>query len=429
MINFVFENIKDDLQLNFVDCPDINPSGIPRFRASPLAIELHQHQNKNKNKKFKINFLEKIPETEKYIIASGVATSPDFWTGKFDKTPSKKSVFGWLNDRYRADLKSKKAFLMLDQSHEGYHETWLWEWFHDECNKHYIPPAQIIYVTGNLKSKEQYDEWIKNKNIKEQIKIIPYTHFEIAMSILMNNNLPSVKDHIRYKKTNKEKIKSYNCLQKRPRNHRAWLFHELYDKNLIDLGINSMNLFQKNHSYMEGKAIETDNYKKLINHLPLLPPSDNNIQGFSSGDCGEYLTAFNEQIMLDTWFSIVSEASFGDSSNTCFLSEKTFKPIACEHPFIIYGDKNSLTYLRTMGYKTFHPFINESYDNLPTWERVEAIVNEIRRLSLLSYKEKITWYKNISPILIHNKKILSQRQFKHFSNINNIKKLSEWINV
>ena len=37
---------------------------------------------------------------------------------------------------------------------------------------------------------------------------------------------------------------------------------------------------------------------------------------------------FNEEIMLDPWLTVVSEASFGDSEGECFLSEKTCKPIA-----------------------------------------------------------------------------------------------------
>lgn len=406
MINFVFDSIEDNVYLNFTDCTDINDSGISRFTASPLVIEIEQ----NIKNSIQYTILTKIPKKSRYVIPTGVAHSPDFWTGKFDITPSKKTIFELLKDQYKEDLKRKRAYLMLDQSHEGYHELWLWDWFHEECEKHNISPTQIIYVTGNLKSSEQYEFWANDNNIKKRLKIIPYAHFEMAISKMMSDNTPTRKSHIKYKKARKNEIKLYNCLQKRPRNHRAWLFKGLCDNDLLSQGINSMNIFQKNYSHMDGRDITHTEYQNLIQHLPILPPRDNNLFEFSSGDCGSYLTNLNEQTMLDSWLTIVSEASFSDSLNTCFLSEKTFKPIACEHPFIIYGDKDSLKYLRSLGYKTFHPYINESYDSLPTWERLEAIIEEIKRLSQYTDDEKLSWYKEISPILTHNKKVLIQRK-------------------
>jgi hypothetical protein len=52
-----------------------------------------------------------------------------------------------------------------------------------------------------------------------------------------------------------------------------------------------------------------------------------------------YINRFPEQVVKDTFFTVVSEAHCGDSDETMFLSEKTFKVIACNHPFIIMGNK------------------------------------------------------------------------------------------
>jgi hypothetical protein len=87
----------------------------------------------------------------------------------------------------------------------------------------------------------------------------------------------------------------------------------------------------------------------------------------------------------------------GDSELTIFLSEKAFKPIACSHPFIFMGNKGSLAKLREIGYKTFDGFIDETYDTLPTWERMQAVTDSIKQIHRI--ENKIEWYiENIQDV-------------------------------
>ena len=83
-----------------------------------------------------------------------------------------------------------------------------------------------------------------------------------------------------------------------------------------------------------------------------------------------------------------------------FLSEKTFKVIACRHPFMIMGNKDSMKMLRKMGYKTFDGFIDESYDSLPTHERLNSIIESIRKID--NIKDKIEWYTSMKKIVEFN---------------------------
>jgi len=103
-------------------------------------------------------------------------------------------------------------------------------------------------------------------------------------------------------------------------------------------------------------------------------------------------------------FQVVSEASFGDiyGQGQCFLSEKTFKPISAFHPFIIIGDRGSLAYIKEMGYKTFDKWWDESYDTLPTWERLEAITNIIKKLSSMDKTELLKMYIDMEDVLVYN---------------------------
>jgi hypothetical protein len=83
-----------------------------------------------------------------------------------------------------------------------------------------------------------------------------------------------------------------------------------------------------------------------------------------------------------TCFSMVSETAvntakmgLGVGPNRIFVSEKTFKPLAYQHPFVIQGTPGTLAYLHSRGFESFGQMINESYDVIiDNNQRFEAIV-------------------------------------------------------
>lgn len=406
---FVYEKfIEDEIEFNFIDCMDKNGSGIRRFSRCPITSRLTRNARcgdtyKNYDTSL-IECQELTPEIENYLIPTGINHSPEDWCGS--PVGERKNLFDCLNEKYLNDLRNRKALLLLDQSHEGYQTPWLWKWFHESCNERNIPPSSVVYVTGNLLARKQYEEWC-NEAITDRMFILPYAHFEHVIyetarnrDRLENLPLPTLDDQIAYKQANLEKIKDYNFLQKRLRNHRLWGYKAFYDADIISNGMLSMNNFDYMQTHMAGKVMTKEEVEKINHTLPQkIYDIPNNIRSDSY-----YITRFNDDVMLDTWISIVSEASFSDTENTCFLSEKIFKPIACFHPFIVFGNKNSLNHLRDMGYKTFHPFIDESYDKLDTWERLPAIVDAVKKFNVVS--NKLEWYKELVPILKHNHQIL-----------------------
>ena len=424
-MRLVFEYIFNGEFRNLIKCPDSASPGIRRFTPSPIIAELMVAQAYQKSHKYVI---AKEPiKGEPYIIATGVAHAPWDWCGPdsqglgFDKNqPLKKTLFAHLNKKYLKALRKGMAYLLIDQSHEGYQTEWLWAWFHNNCRSYGINPRQIIYVTGNLDSRDQYEEWTKQHPPENKILVVPYPHFESVIANILISNIekyPSLNQQLEYKQTNLESIKTYSALQKRARPHRIWFFKHLSDANLLEDGINSMNAFKMGDGYFEGKAMSEDEYNSIIHKLPMLPPNTGKkgLKVFANQDCGHYLTKFNDEIMLDTWLTVVSEASFGESEHECFLSEKTFKPIACNHPFIIAGNRLSLHRLRELGYKTFSPYIDESYDTLSAWPRMSAITKEISRINSMSAKDKLTWFNNIKHILEHNYEHLKSRSSKNSS--------------
>jgi hypothetical protein len=406
-MNFVFED-KEALR-NFTSCPDINTSGQLIYGISPLltAVSIYCSLNGVRNE---MNYYSVNDKFEgEYIIPSSVNHSPDDWTGygKVDK-----SFFNYLNEKYLNDLRNNVAYLMLDQSLEGYQTPWLWGYLHEKCVEFNISPKRLIYVTGNMICDETYDVWSTQNNINEKMKVIPYAHFELDMGMVCYDKIkkgdspPNFEDHIKYKKSNLESIKTYTCLNKRIRLQRVWFYNYLHKFGLLDKGLVSMNSFDRHGYYFEGQAIDNERIDEISVGLPLLVHEKRN----DEFDDNFYIRRFNDQICLDTYMTVISEAHCGDSDETMFLSEKTFKVIACNHPFIIMGNKDSIKMMKKIGYRTFDNFIDQTYDSLPTHERLQYITESIRKVD--NIKDKLEWFKSMEDDIKFNQETLIGKLFK-----------------
>jgi hypothetical protein len=121
----------------------------------------------------------------------------------------------------------------------------------------------------------------------------------------------------------------------------------------------------------------------------------------------------NKDIYLNTYISIVTESIFyQDDVNfpAGYLSEKIWKPVGHCQPFIIVSASKSLKYMRDrFGFKTFHPYIDESYDlEEDEIKRLEMVQLEIEKFSKKSKKEKDEFLHNVKDICVYNQNLLLQ---------------------
>lgn len=110
-----------------------------------------------------------------------------------------------------------------------------------------------------------------------------------------------------------------------------------------------------------------------------------------------------------TGISIVLETVFDQRIH---LTEKTLRPLAIGHPFILAAGPHSLQYLKTYGFKTFSPWIDESYDTeLDDQKRLNKIFAEMQRLSKLPHDELQEVLAQCRIISEHNKQIFFSEDF------------------
>ena len=105
---------------------------------------------------------------------------------------------------------------------------------------------------------------------------------------------------------------------------------------------------------------------------------------------------------VQTAISVVLETVF---DNRIHLTEKSLRPLACGHPFMLAAGPGSLALLRKYGFQTFSPFIDETYDTVQDHNlRLDHILEEMKRIQQLPDYEKSQLINQCNLIAEFNKK-------------------------
>lgn len=122
-------------------------------------------------------------------------------------------------------------------------------------------------------------------------------------------------------------------------------------------------------------------------------------------DYSDPLTKLYQDILVD----IVSESHV--TGNTFFPTEKTIRPILLKKPFVIFGSKDYLAYLRQMGFRTFADFWDEDYDGYQGKERYLRIIKLIDHIAELSRTQLETMYWDMQYTLDYNYQVLTDKKY------------------
>jgi hypothetical protein len=112
-------------------------------------------------------------------------------------------------------------------------------------------------------------------------------------------------------------------------------------------------------------------------------------------------TTGQDDYYQQSFCSLVLE-TYSDQPYPCF-SEKTFKPIAFGHPFLLHCASGSLNQLQQMGFQTFGDLWDESYDQLQGNDRLESIFRIVLDINQWSHEFVNQVYNNIQARLRHNR--------------------------
>jgi len=350
-----------------------------------------------------------------------------------------------INQKVIDDIKDNKCLLVISSVAEGNINCESLRNIHLILDNHKLPPKNVLFIQSNYNLQKQYDEMCNMYNVQEKINILITQH---KLESCIESYVQMINGEWDFKVYPKEpSINSWEDVEKildKPRDYyylsynktlrpdRVVLLSLLLKNNLIKKGLVSIGSkeygstgkqnWPDEFDFIDEKLDEVEEWSNKLKRLqPLSVDGEPSVDSMDEGKykglnvCGY---TYGEQFRR-VYFMVVTEDVF--NSESMFFSQTTYKPIVSLTPFIMFGSPYMMKNLREVqGFKTFSPWIDESYDEEENHEkRLYMIVNEIKRLCSISKEKMNKWYYEMKDVLIYNQNHLLNFKLEDYSKIYN----------
>ena len=365
------------------------------------------------------------------------------------------TVIDNISEQAKILMRERDLILYLTLSGEAFgcdERNWIID-LTDGIVRNNLTDAKIAIQCADMNFEANYDAWLKNNQVSytfRNVFSLDFFQWTYSKQFQMrtgrwswDNNCPKRYNSKDVMSPNEvlhgttpgcEKTGDLLCLNGMSRPHRIATVAELHrlgcSNDFVSLlwryqDINNLTGLDTVKNHIMDNLLETVEQKEYFNEYFDINP--NNIQphpGILEIDLQENIFLHDDRrIQLShytkTFFSLVTETAFDSGksavykegftsidtydNNITFITEKTFKPIAYFHPFIIMGSLRSLEYLRKSGYETFPEMFDEKYDTIENpKDRFNAVIEQVRLWKEKTQEEKITIYDSVIPKLVHN---------------------------
>ncbi len=301
-------------------------------------------------------------------------------------------LFAGLDDISRRLIAEGSMSIVFDMSSEGppasYYGEWL-ELLHDELERQSINADSCVLVNQNRAFEYDYRQWCRSKNIAFRMHVLNYDYYVSKLALLLNEASLDCTAPL----PTETMWRHYMCLNFTPRRDRIAFVSWLIGSGLARKGYVSFAGFQNKKAdgrefeiprwYPDKPAAETG-MRELRLEAPLIldlaEHKDSVVPEFDIGP---------PQAIAGSFFTIVTESDFSPG-DIIRVTEKIIKPLAYGHPLIVVGNPDSLRIVRDLGFKTFSPWIDETYDGVDDRAiRMQMVQKEVRRLCEMTFADMI----------------------------------------
>jgi len=213
---------------------------------------------------------------------------------------------------------------------------------------------------------------------------------------------------------NNPRKKKFTCLMRSHKNWRLVVGAYLYDLGLLSHSYSSYNKvdFSNGFDHTDDFFNAENNplYNVLTHHQiadfkKIIPYSTDTLNDSQRNNYETFIDTY----FSDAYWNIVVETHLNlDNTIGTFVTEKTWKPIRHNQPFIIIGTVGSLSHLRELGYRTFDGIIDESYDYIKDDNvRVNKIFDIIKELNKKTLAELNELNLQMKDIVQHNSELFN----------------------
>jgi hypothetical protein len=274
-----------------------------------------------------------------------------------------------------------------------------------------LNPSQVRIVTADENHKNFLNRYLESKNIfNTTVTVKNFLLSKVDLTV-DNSIIPD---------------KKFSALSRNYREWRLFLYEELYRHNLLKDFIYSFHniwpytdiptIFNIDHMIGDlNKLGITELPYKFSKWLKRCPHDISNkvsdVKNKWSNVTYNTILSADIHLTVETHFdqkSFTGQTAFDRNFGPSSITEKAYKPIACTRPFIMFATPFFLEDMQHLGYKTFSPYINESYDTeVDNYKRLNMIVQEVNRICNLPTEDYNTLISNCKEVAEHNFKILT----------------------
>jgi hypothetical protein len=161
--------------------------------------------------------------------------------------------------------------------------------------------------------------------------------------------------------------------------NRVGLLWKLYKKDLLKHAIWSLDVQNSDREptlkILARHGVTSDAANQFIDEHQCIPDNIDIVFSHASGN--SYIgIPYDDTLYANVKFKVISETGFQTDLKKPWLTEKTWLTIVNCCPFMIAGDRGSLDYLESLGFRTFKKYLElPDYDNLQApAARIDAIV-------------------------------------------------------
>lgn len=230
---------------------------------------------------------------------------------------------------------------------------------------------------------------IKSKYGEYVINYIHFPHFLSATPIEMNKYLGDLDLY----KTN-QPSKEFICLNRRVHKHKFDFLKKLWKQGLLD-----KTNWTWVCNYIDLKDYDSDEFVKYlnidINNFNSFQLNDDIMYGTMLDKADEFLYTINPSWFYNSKVNLIVESN--PFNRPIHLTEKTFKPIFLEVPFVIFASKGHLDKLTEFGFDVFESVIGK-YD----CTNEDSVIDAGIRLSKIYNSESVIRICQHNKLNLHN---------------------------
>ncbi len=394
-----------------------DPQALSHFSWQPMLLKmLENHGVENWYRMVPVECI--VNSDANWVYAVGLIGNGGQWIGSPTRGLLAETVFERIPPEIMKLLRDRRARLLLDNSSEAMTTgPWLLKTLHKKIDEYRLHADRVVFLTQDLRAPELLASWRVKIGRMNTLHVFPFQQALVRCAGIYSQpgrrgsgNLLNRSSALACAAGTQKRERHFLCFNRRPKAHRLAI--TLY---LLQSGYHRRGLLSYCNDHDANAA------EKLLAAIPNL----------DSQTVQRYLEVFNEHkaqfpLLLDwdfasqpkfnaiidtpaelfgnSYFSIITESDY--STNYVFrFTEKTWKSIANFHPFILVGEHGALSELRRLGFRTFHPLIDESYDTeKDPARRLALITDAIDRICRLSIDDVHQLYTELWPAIEHNER-------------------------